>query len=251
MPQGLNRLAGKVAIVTGGAAGIGGGVARLFAREGAAVIVADIDPIMARKTVADIEAEGGRALFVETDVASEADIVSTIDRACVEYEGLDILVNNAGIGIAKTAEESDADDWERMMAVNARSTFLATKHAIPRLRARGGGSIINIGSLFALRGAPTYALYATTKGAIRQFTKSAAVAHAGEGIRVNAVHPGVIRTSFADKDPAAVAVANTKLGPSGRWGEPADVAFACLYLATDEASFVTGIDLSVDGGLSA
>jgi len=251
MVPGLNRLDGKIAIVTGGAAGIGGGISRLFAREGAAVVIADIDAVVARTTVAEIEAEGGRALFVETDVASETDIIATIDRTCVEYGGLDIVINNAGIGIAKTAEESDASDWERMMAVNARSTFLATKYAVPRLRARGGGSIVNIGSLFALRGAPSYALYATTKGAIRQFTKSAAVAHAAEGIRINAVHPGVIRTSFADKDPAAVAVANANLGPSGRWGQPEDIAFACLYLASDESSFVTGIDLSVDGGLSA
>nr|WP_140404488.1 MULTISPECIES: glucose 1-dehydrogenase [unclassified Sphingomonas] len=251
MPTGLNRLASKVAIVTGGANGIGGGVSRLFAAEGAAVIVADINPVTGRETVAEIEREGGRALFIQTDVASETDIIAMIDRAGSEYGGLDILVNNAGIGRSKTAEESDADDWDRVMTVNARSTFLATKYAIPRLRARGGGSIINIGSLFALRGAPTYALYATTKGAIRQFTKSAALAHAGEGIRINAVHPGIIRTSFADLDPDAVAVAEGNLGPSGRWGEPRDVAFACLFLASDEASFVTGIDMSVDGGLSA
>jgi NAD(P)-dependent dehydrogenase (short-subunit alcohol dehydrogenase family) len=249
--QGLGRLKNKVAIVTGGGTGIGGGISRVFGREGASVLVAEIDPAIGEATVAGIREAGGTALFHRTDVSIDADIGAMIERAVAEFGGLDILVNNAGVGIGRTVEESTLGDWDRIMGINARSTFLAMKYAIPHMRARGGGSIVNIGSMFAVRAGPSYGVYHASKGAIRQMTKSTALAHAGERIRVNAVHPGLIETPASTRDMTAQDIAAANIGPMGHWGQPEDIAYACLYLASDEARFVTGIDLSVDGGLSA
>ena len=249
--QGLGRLKGKVAIVTGGGAGIGGGISRVFGREGAAVVVAEIDPAIGEATAAGIRDAGGTAIFHRTDVSVDADIEAMIGRAAAEFGGLDVLVNNAGVGVGRTVEESSLEDWDRIIGINARATFLSMKHAIPHLRARGGGSIVNIGSMFAVRAAPTYAVYHASKGAIRQMTKSTALAHAAEKIRVNAVHPGLIETPASTRDLTAQDIAAANIGPMGHWGQPEDIAYACLYLASDEARFVTGIDLSVDGGLSA
>lgn len=249
--QGLGRLNGKVAIVTGGGTGIGGGISRVFGREGASVVVAEIDPKIGEATVSEITAAGGTALFHRTDVSVDADISAMIDRAVAEFGGLDVLVNNAGVGIGKSTEESSLEDWNRIMGINARGTFFAMKYAIPHMRARGGGSIINIGSLFALRGAPSYGVYHASKGAIRSMTKSTALAHAAERIRVNAVHPGLIETPASTRDMTAQQIAAANIGPMGHWGQPEDIAYACLYLASDEARFVTGIDMPVDGGLSA
>jgi NAD(P)-dependent dehydrogenase (short-subunit alcohol dehydrogenase family) len=248
---GLGRLKGKVAIVTGGGTGIGGGISRVFAREGAAVTVAEIDPAIGNRTVAEIQADGGRAIFVETDVSEEDQLRAAIDQTLGEFGGIDILVNNAGVGIAKTAEASAVEEWERLIGINVRSVFLTIKHVIPHMRARGGGSIINIGSMFALRAAPSYAIYHATKGAVRSLTKSTALAHAAEGIRVNAVHPGLIETPASTRDMAAQKIATANIGPMGRWGQPEEVAYGCLFLASDESKFVTGIDLPIDGGLSA
>ena len=248
---GLGRLQGKVAIVTGGGSGIGGGISRVFAREGAAVAIAEVDPAIGNEAVADIRAHGGRAIFVKTDVSRENEIRAAIDRTVEEFGGIDILVNNAGVGIAKTVEQSSIEEWERLIGINVRSVFLTIQYAIPHMRARGGGSIINIGSLFALRAAPTYAIYHASKGALRSLTKSTALAHAAEGIRVNAVHPGLIETPASTRDMAAQNIAAANIGPMGRWGQPEEVAYGCLFLASDEAKFVTGIDLPIDGGLSA
>jgi NAD(P)-dependent dehydrogenase (short-subunit alcohol dehydrogenase family) len=248
---GLGRLKGKVAIVTGGGAGIGGGISRVFAREGAAVTIAEIDPAIGSRAVAEIRADGGRAIFVQTDVSKEDEIRAAVDRTVEEFGGIDVLVNNAGVGIAKTVEESSVVEWERLIAINVRSDFLTMKYVIPHMRTRGGGSIINVGSLFALRAAPMYAIYHATKGAVRSLTKSTALAHAAEGIRVNAVHPGLIETPASTRDMAAQKIAVTNIGPMGRWGQPEEVAYGCLFLASDESRFVTGIDLPVDGGLSA
>ena len=249
--RGLGRLKDKVAIVTGGGAGIGGGISRVFAREGASVVVAEIDDQIGAKAESEIRAGGGVASFVRTDVSKEADIRAMIETTVASFGGIDILVNNAGVGIGKTAEHSSIEEWELMIGVNVRSTFLTMKYVIPHMRARAGGSIINIGSLFALRAAPSYAVYHATKGAIRQLTKSTALAHAAEGIRVNVVHPGLIETPASTRDMVAQNIAAANLGPMGRWGQPEEIAYGCVFLASDEAKFVTGIDLAVDGGLSA
>ena len=249
--RGLGRLKDKVAIVTGGGAGIGGGISRVFAREGARVVVAEIDDQIGAKAESEIRASGGVASFVRTDVSKEADIRAMIETTVMSFGGIDILVNNAGVGIGKTAEQSSIEEWELMIGVNVRSTFLTMKYVIPHMRARAGGSIINIGSLFALRAAPSYAVYHATKGAIRQLTKSTALAHAAEGIRVNVVHPGLIETPASTRDMVAQSIASANLGPMGRWGQPEEIAYGCVFLASDEAKFVTGIDLAVDGGLSA
>jgi len=248
---GLGRLQGKVAIVTGGGSGIGGGISRVFAREGAAVTVAEIDPAVGDAAVAEIRAHGGRAMFVKTDVSQGDEIRTAIDRTVEEFGGIDVLVNNAGVGIARTLEQSSVEEWERLIGINVRSVFLAIKYVIPHMRSRGGGSIINIGSLFALRAAPSYAIYHASKGALRSLTKTTALAHAAEGIRVNAVHPGLIETPASTRDLAAQKIAAANIGPMGRWGQPEEVAYGCLFLASDESRFVTGIDLPVDGGLSA
>jgi NAD(P)-dependent dehydrogenase (short-subunit alcohol dehydrogenase family) len=249
--KGLGRLQGKVAVVTGAGSGIGEGIATLFAREGAKVVVADVDPVGGERCTAAIKAAGGEAEFVKTDVRVESEVRALLERAVARFGGLDVLVNNAGVGIGKTAEQTSEDEWDRIIDINAKGTFLATKHSIGHLRKRGGGSIINIGSLFGLRGGPSFAAYHASKGAIRQFTKSTALAHAGEGIRVNAVHPGIIRTPASMQNAEAQEFAAASLGPIGRWGEPEEIAYGCVYLASDESKFVTGIDLAIDGGLSA
>lgn len=243
------RLAGKIAIVTGAGSGIGRGIAHVFAREGAKVVVAEIDADRGAKVVEEIEAEGGMAAFLQADMREEESVRGFIDKTVELFGGLDVLVNNAGYGTGKTVEESSAAEWDDMMGVNAKGAFLATKYATPHLRARGGGSIINIGSLFAHRGGPSFAIYHATKGAIRQLTKTSAVALAKDGIRVNIVHPGLIATPGAN-NASAKDIAALNLGPMGRWGRPEEIAYGCLFLASDEASFVTGIDLPVDGGYS-
>ncbi|MGF6604058.1 cyclopentanol dehydrogenase [Paraburkholderia sp. GAS448] len=249
--KGLGRLQGKVAVVTGAGSGIGEGIATVFAREGAKVVVVDVDPVGGERCTAAIKAAGGEAEFVKTDVRVESEVQALLERAVARFGGLDVLVNNAGVGIGKTAEQTSEDEWDRIININAKGTFLATKHSIGHLRKRGGGSIINIGSLFGLRGGPSFAAYHASKGAIRQFTKSTALAHAGEGIRVNAVHPGIIRTPASMQNAEAQKFAAASLGPIGRWGEPEEIAYGCVYLASDESKFVTGIDLAIDGGLSA
>jgi cyclopentanol dehydrogenase len=247
---GLGRLKGKVVIVTGGGSGIGEGISRVFAHEGAKVVVADVDSTTGEAVSDAIRAAGGETLFVKADVRREPDVRAMIDRAVARFGGLDVLVNNAGVGIGKTAEETSEEEWDRILGINAKGTYLATKYAVPHLRARGGGSIINIGSLFALRGGPSYAAYHASKGAIRQFTKSTALALAAEHIRVNAVHPGLIRTPASTRDADAQAFAAASIGPMRRWGEPEEIAYGCVFLASDEARFITGIDLPIDGGMS-
>lgn len=243
------RLAGKISIVTGAGSGIGQATAELFAREGATVVIAELNPQNGAKVAKGIEEAGGVAIFIETDLGNEDSIRNAIEKTVETFGGIDVLVNNAGYGIGKTLEESTAQEWDQMMGVNAKGAFLATKYVAPHMRARGGGSIVNIGSLFAHRAAPTFGVYHATKGAIRQITKNTALALIKDGIRVNVVHPGLCATPGANNEPAND-IADLNLGPIGRWGRPDELAYACLFLASDEASFVTGADLPVDGGYS-
>lgn len=247
------RVASKVALITGGAHGMGEAMVRLFAREGATVVVADILEAEGRALEADIVAGGGEALFVKLDVADEAQWEAAIAAVTDRFERIDILVNNAGISGA-VPDRLSTDHYDRLMAVNARGTFLGMKHAIPELRKAGGGSIVNVSSVSGLVGQTFVHMgYNAAKAAIHVMTKAAAVQFAIHGIRVNSVHPGYMppmRTSISTADPAQRA-AMVQTVPMGRTGRPEEVAYAVLFLASDEASYITGTELVVDGGLLA
>ncbi len=250
----MPRLEGKVAIITGGARGMGASEAKLFAKEGAKVVFGDVLDDEGKRVEAEIHETGGDALYVHLDVTREADWRAAVELATGRYGKLDILVNNAGIGGGGRIEETTLEEWQRVMDVNAKGVFLGTKAAIPAMRAAGGGSIINISSQLGIVAVETSsAQYIASKGAVRLFTKATAVQYAGEGIRANSVHPGPIATpmteaSRSNPDQAAFMVSRI---PLGRWAEPEEVAYGVLYLASDEASFVTGSELVIDGGWTA
>ena len=254
------RLEGKVALITGAATGVegelmgfGGASARLFVREGAKVVLSDINEEAGEKTAAQIREGGGEALFVRLDVTREQDWVNAIETTISSYGRLDILVNNAGTGARYNVEDTSEDVWDAQMDVHAKGTFLGTKQAIPEMRKHGGGSIINVSSIYGIVGSPTSTAYHAAKGAIRLFTKSAAIQYAKENIRVNSVHPGYALTpltseSYKDPERYQWSVDRT---PMGRVGTAEDIAYGILYLASDEASFVTGSELVIDGGMTA
>ena len=250
----MARLEGKVALISGGARGQGAVEARMFAAEGASVVIGDILDEQGRQTEAELQELGYNVTYVHLDVTSEADWESAVQAAVSAYGKLDILLNNAGILIRKNIEETTEADWDRIFAVNAKGVFLGTKAAIPALRENGGGSIINISSTAGLVGSPNgSASYTATKGAVRLFTKSTAIQHAAEGIRCNSIHPGPIETDMiADtlNDPDSMALRMQRL-PLGRVGKPSEIAYGAIYLASDESSFVTGAELVIDGGTTA
>ena len=251
------RLEGKVALITGGARGMGAAEARIFAREGAKVIIADILEDDGRQTEALINETGGDAVFVRLDVARREDWDAAISLAVARFGKLDILVNNAGVGIGGSIEDTTVETWDAVMDVNAKGVFLGTQAAIARMRRQGtGGSIINISSISGMIGqTQVNAGYNASKGAVRIFTKTAAVQCAADGIRVNSIHPGPIQTAMtqdgwetAERDGD---FALTDSAPMGRYGKPEEVAYGALYLASDESSFVTGAELVIDGGVTA
>ena len=248
------RLEGKVALISGGARGMGAAEARMFAGEGAKVVIGDILEQDGSQTEAEINETGGECLFVKLDVTSESSWREAVAAAVAKFGKLDILVNNAGISIQGGLEDFSEGDWDRTLAVNSKGVFLGTKHAIPEMRRAGGGSIVNISSGAGIAPSPgTSAAYAASKGAVRIFTKATAVQYAGENIRCNSVHPGpvdtpMIRTSRADEGRAQEQVARI---PLGRIGTPEEIAYGVLYLASDESSFVTGSELVIDGGRTA
>jgi NAD(P)-dependent dehydrogenase (short-subunit alcohol dehydrogenase family) len=249
------RLAGKVALISGGARGMGAAEARLFAREGARVVLGDILEAEGKAVEGEIAAKGGQAVFVRLDVAREEDWTQAVALAVSRFGGLNVLVNNAGIsaGVGRV-EETTAEAWDRVMEINAKGVFLGTKAAIPAMRRAGGGSIINISSQLGLVGTDdTSPPYPASKGAVRLLTKTTALQYAKEGIRANSVHPGPIVTTMTERrraDPAAYQKMLSRI-PLGRYGEVDDVAYAVLYLASDESSFVTGSELVIDGGWTA
>ena len=247
------RVAGKVALISGGARGIGGASARLLAQEGAAVVIGDLLEEEGRKTEAQINEAGGRALFVPMDVTSEVDWQRSIDAAETAYGKLDVLVNNAGISGRFTVEDTTVEVWDRVMSINAKGVFLGAKLAIPAMRQAGGGSIINISSIYGLVGSDSGASYHASKGAVRIFTKSAAIQYAKDGIRVNSVHPGFVDSPLTESYHAQPDVREARVAatPMGRMGLPEDIATGILYLASDESSFVTGSELVIDGGMTA
>jgi len=252
-------VAGKVALVTGAAMGIGQACAELLAAEGAAVVVTDRDVDAGRAVVRRIIARGARALFVEHDVSREEAWVHAVDTCVRTFGRLDILVNNAGIGKFGDVEHTTIDEWRALLAVNLDGVFLGIKHVIPAMRAGACGSIINLSSIEGLIGDPNLAAYDASKGAVRLLTKSAALycAKSAPGIRVNSVHPGyvwtpMVRTALESSGQAdTMRRALEALHPLGHLGEPIDIAYGVLYLASSESSFVTGSELVIDGGYTA
>ena len=254
------RLAGKVALISGASAGVqgelmgfGGAAARLFAQEGAKVVLTDIRDELGQRTAKEISESGGEAIYLHLDVTSEAEWVSVVEAAVSRFGRLDILVNNAGSGARYRVEDTSEEDWDGQMNVHAKGVFLGTKHAIPQLRKVGGGSIINVSSIYGLVGSETSTAYHAAKGAIRLFSKSAAIQYANENIRVNSVHPGYAHTPLTDRgyqDPDYFENIRSRI-PMGRVGNAYDIAYGMLYLASDESSFVTGSELVIDGGTTA
>jgi NAD(P)-dependent dehydrogenase (short-subunit alcohol dehydrogenase family) len=250
----MARLAGKVALISGGARGQGAVEARLFAQEGARVVFGDILDDDGKHVEEEIRAQGGEAIYVHLDVTQAQDWQHAVQTAESRYGKLDILVNNAGIAIHGTIEETSEADWDRIMAINLKGVFLGTKYAIPAMRRAGGGSIINISSGAGIAPAPgTSAAYAATKGGVRIFSKATAVQHAKDNIRCNSVHPGPIDTPMVrgpQTDPARLAELTGRV-PLGRLGTSEEIAYGVLYLASDESSYVTGSELVIDGGRTA
>jgi NAD(P)-dependent dehydrogenase (short-subunit alcohol dehydrogenase family) len=245
------RLEDKVALITGAASGMGASMARIFAREGAKVVVADMLEEEGRAVVADITRANGAAIFRRLDVTDEPEWKATIDATLAEYKKLDILVNDAGLSGSAVEDLFDTAAWDKLMAVNARGAFLGMKFAIPVMKAAGGGSIVNISSISGITGQHgIHVGYNASKGAVRTLTKAAAVQHGADNIRVNSVHPGLMppmRSSGRTADPEVRARMLQRV-PLGRAGRVEEVANAVLFLASDEASYITGAELWVDGG---
>ena len=254
------RLEGKVAIITGAAAGVkgelmgfGGAAAWLFAGEGAKVVLADIKEEPGERAAEQIRESGAEALFVRLDVTSEQDWEEAVRTTVSRFGKLNVLVNNAGVGAARVIEETTEQEWDFQLDIMAKGTFLGTKHAIPEMRKAGGGSIINTSSVFGIIGSLADSVYSAAKGAIRSFSKAAAVQYAQEGIRVNSIHPGWAMTPLSVKAFSNPDILNPKLAsvPMGRLADVNDIAYGMLYLASDESSFVTGSELVIDGGMTA
>ena len=250
----MGRLDGKVVLISGGARGQGATEAKMMANEGAKVVFGDILDDEGKKVEAEIAELGLEATYVHLDVTTEADWISAVEIAVNRYGKLDILVNNAGILIRKSIEETTEEDWDRIMAINAKGVFFGTKHSIPAMRQTGGGSIVNISStaglVGSLDGSPSYT---ATKGAVRLFTKATAIQYAKENIRCNSVHPGPIDTEMIKdtmSDPKRMERRMQRL-PLKKIGTVEDIAYGVIYLASDEASFVTGAELVIDGGTTA
>ncbi len=244
------RLQDKVAIITGAARGMGASEARIFASEGAKVVLADIQVEDGQAVTKEITDAGGQAVFVEMDVSIQADWDRTIEAAISNFGKIDVLINNAGIIERDSLEETSEETWDRIMAVNAKGIFLGTKAVIPHMRAAGGGAIVNISSISGMI-SQGYPAYNASKGAIRVFTKSSAVELARDNIRVNSIHPGTIWTSMSTYKRAFTREDRAKIIPMRRVGEPEEIAWAALFLASDEASYMTGSEVVIDGGVTA
>jgi NAD(P)-dependent dehydrogenase (short-subunit alcohol dehydrogenase family) len=246
-----DRLKGKVALISGGARGQGAVEGKLFAREGAKVVLGDILETEGLHTVEEIRAEGGDVVFVKLDVTNEDDWNRAVDAAVSTYGKLDILVNNAGILQMEGVEALTQAVWDRVMAVNSTGVWLGMKATLPAMRQAGGGSIVNISSISGLIGTGMQTAYQASKGAVRIMTKTAAMEYAKEGIRVNSVHPGPIDTPMTTGLDRELWQMFLNGVPLKRAGTSEDIAYGVLYLASDESSFVTGSELIIDGGYTA
>lgn len=247
------RLENKVALISGAARGMGAVEARLFAGEGAKVAIADILEDEGKKLEAEIAESGGEALFITLDVTSEDAWTKAVADVVARFGRLDILVNNAGIYRRALVEETTEEGWDTVLDVNAKGVFLGTKAAIPAMRTAGGGSIVNISSVAGIIGSLQSTAYNASKGAVRLLTKATAIQYAGEGIRVNSVHPGPIETDMLDLVYPDEEQRKSRMSsiPLGRIGTAEDVANGVLFLASDESSYMTGSELVIDGGFTA
>jgi len=253
------RFSGKVAIVTGGASGIGRAAALAFAREGASVAIADIDRARGEDALREAIARGGQAIFVEADVSTDAGAARIIDQTVASFGGVDVLHNNAAVVVYGTVPDTSEQEWDRVLGINLKGAYLCSKRVIPELVKRGGGAIVNTASVQAFASQRLVAAYAASKAGVVALTRTMALDHASQGIRVNCVCPGSIDTpmvrraaeTFSMDDPEAAIRDWAEAHPVGRIGEPAEVAAAVLFLASADASFVTGATLTVDGGLLA
>ena len=244
----MTRFEDRVALVTGGASGIGKATAMRLADEGGAVVVADVQDDAGKGVVEEIERRGGKALYVHLDVTDEAGWATAVASAIDAFGGLDILVNNAGIGDTEPIEATTTETWNKVVAVTQTSVFLGMKAAAEALKQSGHGSVVNISSMYGIVGSGVSPAYHAAKGAVRLLTKTTALGWAGDGVRVNSVHPGYIDTPIlGDTDRDVLAGAT----PMGRLGRPEEIAAMITFLASDEASFVTGAELVVDGGYTA
>ena len=252
-----NRLLNKVAIITGATSGIGAATARLFLDEGALVVLADINETKDARLRDALAQRGDQGMFVRTDVLDEGAVSSAIARAVAKWGRLDVAVACAGT----LGQGSDVDltqsEWDRIMAINARGAFFLTKHAVPVMVKGKGGSIVNISSTYGIVGVPGFAAYCASKGAVRMLTKSTAIEHAAQGVRANSIHPGAIDTPMlqgvidTSEHPEATRTWLSAQQPTGRLGQPEDIAWGCVYLASDEARFVNGAELVIDAGFIA
>ncbi len=250
----MERLEGKRAIVTGAANGIGRAIALRLASEGARVVIADVNEDDAQNVAAEID---GETLVHKTDVTRDGDVEALVGRAVSEWGGLDVIVNNAGVGVAGTAVTTTEEEYERVMDVCVRGTFLGMKHAIPVIKDAGGGSVINMSSVAALVGLVDRAVYSAAKGAIYSMTRASAIDHVGEGVRVNCIAPGTVDTPWVARitsgydDPEEARANMRARQPHGRLVTPEEIAAMAAYLASDEAASVIGACMVVDGGVTA
>jgi 3alpha(or 20beta)-hydroxysteroid dehydrogenase len=242
----MARLADRIALITGGARGIGRATAELFAAEGARVIATDVGAPSPRFADPQIT-------FTRLDVASESDWKTVVAGIIASHGSIDILVNNAGIGGSQAVIDRESlVDWNRVVAVNQTGVFLGMREIIPHMRAHRRGSIVNFSSIWGISAVAGAAAYHATKGAVRNLTKNAAVTYAGDGIRVNSIHPGIVATPMVlDEQPKSVSDAVIAATPLKRMAQPKELAYGCLFLASDESSFVTGTELVIDGGYLA
>lgn len=242
------RLAGKVALISGGASGIGAAHVRVFAAEGAKVVTGDIQEEQGNAVVDAVNERGGEAIFVRLDVSKEQDWLNAVSTADARFGKLTSLINNAGVYWPQGIEAETMDGWNKMVAINQTGVWLGMKAAIPAMRRSGGGAIVNISSLYGLIGSPSSISYHATKGAVRVMTKAAALEYAKQGIRANSIHPGQIETpilaGLTPEQSAQIKAAT----PLGRMGRPEEVAYGSVYLCSDESAFVTGVELVIDGG---
>ena len=250
----MGRLDGKVVLISGGARGQGALEAELFTAEGASVVFGDVLDDDGRSVERRITEAGGEAVYVHLDVTSDSDWTNAVDVAESRFGKLDVLVNNAGIANNEKIEDTSEELWERIMLVNAKGVFLGTRKVLPAMRRNGGGSIINVSSIAGILGrALTGSAYSASKGAVRTFTKTTAIQHAEERIRCNSIHPGPVDTPMLSgiSDNPDILSARTEEVPLGRLGHSRDIAYGALYLASDESQWITGIELIIDGGITA